>query len=589
MKKFAIAFIALVALIGARYLTTTAKPEGQNAAPHRDVQQLNTTPSPTATTIAENAEPPQDLQQDEGSSNVVQPVSPLKPLPVILMTGFEPFGRSRPPNPSWEGVKQFDGEEWKGFRIVSRQLPVVWGAPLEHLTQWIDEFQPVAVFSFGQGGGYSLETLAENTRGGGRDNLGEKPIRDQIVVGGASEFSSTLDAEKIAEAIAQRGFRVRISREAGNYLCEECLYSLEHLRNARELDATVMFCHIPPLSNEFSPSNAKEFMRAVLESWYAIYREPPSAEVRVQPASSQEIFLSQLGEIIGESVTRRDTHHPVFHGSIDWHSAVHGHWALFRLSRVTGRKDLVNGVLETFESNALEDEAVYLKENPEFEMPYGRAWFLRLAMDYKIWCQTASDANASRLQPMADEVAESLLNYYQSRSPSPASREYSNDSWALSQMASYFASEKNEAGRQAVNELIKEHFLISGQNAQFQLDRDRPDFFSCFGNWAYLIAQTQTSETLDQFLRMHPIAPEELAPVDPLLPGAHHLGINWSRAWAFRALSEKVTDTSLRQQFHSAYERHVEIGRRHHQKYAGDFYSYDHWVPQFAVYALTHD
>src|ERR1700761_5938585 len=39
---------------------------------------------------------------------------------------------------------------------------------------------------------------------------------------------------------------------------------------------------------------------------------------------------------ISECVVRRDTTHPVFHGCIDWHSAVHGNYALRVISRVTG-------------------------------------------------------------------------------------------------------------------------------------------------------------------------------------------------------------------------------------------------------------
>src|SRR5215212_5780372 len=59
--------------------------------------------------------------------------------PAILLTGFEPFGKRKPPNPSWEAVKVLDGREWKGFRLVARQLPVVWRAPLGCLDAWIGE------------------------------------------------------------------------------------------------------------------------------------------------------------------------------------------------------------------------------------------------------------------------------------------------------------------------------------------------------------------------------------------------------------------------------------------------------------------
>ena len=102
--------------------------------------------------------------------------SPKQP-PCLLLTGYEPFGEGRPPNPSWEGIKELDGQLWKGYRLVCKQLPVVWGAPLEQLEPWVFQYQPVAIFSFGQGGprSFAIESYARNERGGHKDNKGGKP------------------------------------------------------------------------------------------------------------------------------------------------------------------------------------------------------------------------------------------------------------------------------------------------------------------------------------------------------------------------------------------------------------------------------
>lgn len=191
-------------------------------------------------------------------------------LPVILLTGFEPFGEGRPPNPSWEGVKRLDGETWRGHRLVGKQLPVVWGAPHEHLKKWIDEYQPVAIFSFGQGGGYKLETRAMNRRDDYPDNKGAKPSQLEIVADGPATFDATIDSEALVKQLAERGHRVAISQSAGSYLCEECLYTLEYLKAKEGFKGPVLFCHIPKLSSSYSPEDAEKFMRAVLESWHAI-------------------------------------------------------------------------------------------------------------------------------------------------------------------------------------------------------------------------------------------------------------------------------------------------------------------------------
>ena len=43
--------------------------------------------------------------------------------------------------------------------------------------------------------------------------------------------------------------------------------------------------------------------------------------------------LGGLAETIYLALQLRDTAHPLFHGSWDWHSAVHGHWALLKWLR----------------------------------------------------------------------------------------------------------------------------------------------------------------------------------------------------------------------------------------------------------------
>jgi pyroglutamyl-peptidase len=193
-----------------------------------------------------------------------------KDLPVILLTGFEPFGPGRPPNPSWEGVKRLGDSIWNGHRIVARQMPVVWGAPAEKLAEWTQELKPVAIFSFGQGGGYALETVADNRRAKYPDNRGAVPQQAEIERGGPKQYTASIDATALAKRLAAKGYPVQVSQEAGNYLCEECLYALEHWKATEKHDKIdVLFCHLPPLSAKYRSADVEAFMRVLLESWYA--------------------------------------------------------------------------------------------------------------------------------------------------------------------------------------------------------------------------------------------------------------------------------------------------------------------------------
>ncbi len=251
-------------------------------------------------------------------------------------------------------------------------------------------------------------------------------------------------------------------------------------------------------------------------------------------------MLEKLADSIKSAVRKTDTMYPVFHGCIDWHSAVHGHWALLWIAATTGQDDaLADWVVTALTPDGIAAEAGYLRDHPQFEMPYGRAWFLRLAIEDETWARQHQLESPAALKTMADEVAESLEERLKTQTPTPNSREYGNDSWALVQLHSFYEHRGNDDGRRRISEIVRQHFLNSGASIRFGDDFKRPEFFSRFGNWAYLIAHTQDGATLAEFLKAHPIDDDELRPVEPVAGVAHHLGVNWSRAWALRRWREK--------------------------------------------------
>ena len=69
----------------------------------------------------------------------------------VLVTGFEPFG-GETVNPSWEVVSQLEGSIIDHCRVVTRQLPCVFGESLSVLNAAIDELNPAVVIAVGQAG-----------------------------------------------------------------------------------------------------------------------------------------------------------------------------------------------------------------------------------------------------------------------------------------------------------------------------------------------------------------------------------------------------------------------------------------------------
>ena len=82
--------------------------------------------------------------------------------PVLLLTGFEPFGGLKL-NASWETVKTFQGKEIAGHRIETALLPVVYDEMAAPLQEAIAKHKPAAVISFGVGSRViQVETVARN-------------------------------------------------------------------------------------------------------------------------------------------------------------------------------------------------------------------------------------------------------------------------------------------------------------------------------------------------------------------------------------------------------------------------------------------
>ena len=110
--------------------------------------------------------------------------------------------------------------------------------------------------------------------------------------------------------------------------------------------------------------------------------------------------------------------HPVFHGSLDWHSCVHGYWMLAHLLRRFPDFGPAEAIVALFDAQLVAEkvavECAYLARPSArgFERPYGWAWLLKLAsalgtLPDRRWADALAPL---RLRPSADaELATQAL------------------------------------------------------------------------------------------------------------------------------------------------------------------------------------
>jgi hypothetical protein len=287
-------------------------------------------------------------------------------------------------------------------------------------------------------------------------------------------------------------------------------------------------------------------------------------------------IAEELAAHIRLCVARRDSSHAAFRGCLDWHSAVHGVWALVAYARLTGDRRHDALVAEILKPDRLTAERALLRARPGFEMPYGRAWFLRLAREHAI----ASGSPA--LRPMADEVLASMLAYYSSRRPDPRRGSYESDSWALINMHDYAGWSGNAAALAKVDSWVRAHFLDAEGGCDYALETGH--FMAVCTNWAWLVSRVLGREAFDRWAEgffagglPRPVA----RPVN-----WHHHGLNFSRAWGLCALHAASGSAEARRAYLEAYVAHFRATYETPALWRGSYEGVGHWVPQFGMLAL---
>lgn len=299
--------------------------------------------------------------------------------------------------------------------------------------------------------------------------------------------------------------------------------------------------------------------------------------------------------------------HPAFYGSFDWHSAVHGHWALVRLLRRGRIEDAalegaVRGVLAAHLTAAnLATEVAYVRApgRGSFERPYGLAWLLQLDAELAGWCAEADDAFAARLRaPLAELVAHAAgaLRGWLTGLRWPV-RSGTHDQTALS--LGLWRDWAVTTGAAQDRALIDARAL-----ALYGADRGAPigwepsghDFLSPALSEADLMRRVLPQEALAAWVEgfLGPVErPEVSAWLEPVVcPDAsdghlsHLDGLNLSRAWMLDGLSQALGDTAgWGARLAAAVAAHRAAGlaaARDETWWAGS-----HWLASFAVYLTT--
>jgi hypothetical protein len=282
--------------------------------------------------------------------------------------------------------------------------------------------------------------------------------------------------------------------------------------------------------------------------------------------------------------------HPLFYGSFDWHSNVHGYWLLATLYRTVPDLPQRTEIRTLFDAHIttvnVAGELAYLSQplRNTFERPYGWAWLLMLAAEL-----ARHDAGwSATIEPLAAAFANRFRDWLGRATYPIRSGTHSSTAFAIALALEYRDEElrsmlRNKARRWYAHDVDCQAWEPGGD-----------DFLSpalmeaeCMRR-ALPISEWQEwfGRFLPRVVEREPATLFQPAIVSDRTDGkiAHLDGLNLSRAWCWRSIASAMKEGDPQRDIAlDAATQHFEASLPH---VAGDYMG-EHWLATFALLALA--
>lgn len=288
--------------------------------------------------------------------------------------------------------------------------------------------------------------------------------------------------------------------------------------------------------------------------------------------------------------------HPIFYGSFDWHSCVHGYWLLATVERRFPRAAISTRIRDLFDRQLTAEkvgaELAYLAQpmRAGFERPYGWAWLLMLAAEFHRGGEHSLKWSQA-LAPLAAAFVERFRTFLPKATYPIRSGAHFNTGFALALAIEYADTVDDMPLAKALREKALEWYANDRDAQAWEPGGD--DFLSptlveaeCMRN---VISLSDYAIWLDRFLPRllvkQPATLFEPATVSDRTDGkiAHLDGLNLSRAWCWRSIAAAIPASDPRRQIAlDAARMHLHASL---PQVAGDYMG-EHWLASFALLAV---
>jgi hypothetical protein len=289
--------------------------------------------------------------------------------------------------------------------------------------------------------------------------------------------------------------------------------------------------------------------------------------------------------------------HPIFYGSYDWHSCVHGYWLVLRLidrfPDLPEAARIVQVVDTHFTEANVAGERAYLDlpHNRGFERPYGWAWLLALAAQVDALKLPQAARWAKTIAPLTDAFVERFEEFLPKSTYPLRVGTHFNTAFALALTLDFARASSRRSLEMLIVDTARRWHLNDTECQAWEPSGD--EFLSPSLMEAELMRRVLAPAEFDGWFARFLPALASREPATLFVPTtvsdrsdgkiAHLDGLNLSRAWCQRSLARALPDTDARRAaLLDAAENHLQSSLAH---VAGDYMG-EHWLATFATLAL---
>jgi hypothetical protein len=287
--------------------------------------------------------------------------------------------------------------------------------------------------------------------------------------------------------------------------------------------------------------------------------------------------------------------HPIFHGSFDWHSCVHGYWllaALLRREPDLPQAPAIRALFDdAFTPAKVAGEVAYLARPSSrgFERPYGWGWLLKLQAELM---EHPDRPWAATHQPLAEAFAQRFRDYLPLAHYPVRTGVHSSTAFALALAQDYAIATRDNALTGLFRDKAKAWYLADRDAPAWEPSGD--EFLSATLMEAECLRRLLPRDEFAVWLKAFLPRAAQRQPASLFTPAvvtdrsdgkiAHLDGLNFSRAWCWREIAATLrTNDPLADVAEEAAREQLAASLPH---VAGDYMG-EHWLASFALLALT--